>query len=126
MIFMDRDDAKEFLISCISSEAERQGSPLADVERKMLLWTEMYPIRSLPASELQKLADDFSEQFDDADFEAKITGLAKSAFARDETDDVNESIRSACQLLEKEDHYLNIMLQPALGARFRKKLFGIF
>ena len=126
MIFTDRDDAKEFLIGRISNEAERQGSPLAEIEKKMLLWTEVYPIRGLPASELQKLAEEFSEQFDDAEFEAKVIGLAKSAFAREETEDVKESDRSAYQLLEKEDHYLNIMLGPALGAKARKKLFGIF
>jgi len=33
-------DAKEFLVSQIAGEAERQGQPLSDLERKMLYFSE--------------------------------------------------------------------------------------
>lgn len=126
MSFADRDDAKEFLISRIAAEAHRQGSLLADLEKKMLLWTESYPIRGIRPEELGKLHEDFSKQFNDAEFESRIAGLAKSAFESQESSVGRESFQSAFQYLEKEDHYINIMLQSALGPKLRKKLFGIF
>jgi hypothetical protein len=125
VIHTDRDDAKDFFIGRITEQAQLQGKPLSSIETRMLKWTEVLPIRDISADELPKIAEEFSATSDDDEFEQRIIELLKAAYAQNESRR-EEDYRSAYQLLAKEDHYLNVMLRPALESKLRKKFLGIF
>ena len=74
-------EAKEFLVSQIVEEAQRENIPLSEVERKMLYFTESG--WTLP--DIMKVSEDFDRENDQAEYERKIAKLvtkATGAFAR--------------------------------------------
>lgn len=125
MIFSDRDDAKDFFVNRLEEQARLDGEALTPVEIQMLKWTETYPIRGISPDELPVVQEEFSAGHDDAEFEKRITSMLRSAYARDK-EAMGEDYQSAYHLLAGEDHYLNVMLQPALGGVLRKKFLGLF
>lgn len=104
-------EAKEFLISKIVEEAHRENVPLSEVERKMLYFTESG--WTLP--DIMKVNEDFDSEYDQDEYEDKIKKLVTKAYgriskgSRDEYDRWWASIR----FLEREDHYLLVMIQSA-------------
>lgn len=74
----------------------------------------------------------FSEQYDDSEYEEKVAGLLKRAYDTDvkqapaNRKDVQDTWRTAFEVLSKEDHYILVMIQQALGGELRRKLFGLF
>ena len=110
-LFHGAREAKEFLISKIVLEAEREGVALSEVERKMLYFSETN--WTLP--DIQQIHDEFSSTCDQDDYEAKVVRLVRRAYrglskqSRDEYD----KWWSAVHFLSKQDHYVSVMISQA-------------
>lgn len=102
-------EAKKFLARKIVSEANLQGLPLSDGEQKLLLFSEQDP--ESPAD----IPDELLEGLD-YEYEKKITGLLKAAYARDRINPQQlEQYQDAMQKLKGSDHYILVMAGPALA-----------
>jgi hypothetical protein len=66
--FASARDAKEFIVSRITTEAQRQGVPLSEIERKMLYFSETE--WTLP--DMAEVNDAFDREYDQAAYERKI------------------------------------------------------
>ena len=117
-------EAKEFLISRIVAEAERENVLLSEVERKMLYFTESG--WTLP--DMMAVSEQFDSEYDQNVYEKKIAKLIRKAAKHDlkEFREEYDSWWSAIRFLKKEDHYILVMigiagLRPA-GDQLR--LFG--
>jgi len=104
-------EAKQFLVSRIVEEARRQQVPLSDLEQKMLFFSESYP--TLP--DMAKVAEKFESEYNDEEYEKKITQLSRSAYQRErkESPETAQLWKEAIEVLMKEDDYLLVMIdQP--------------
>jgi hypothetical protein len=117
-------EAKEFLISRIISEAQRENIPLSEVERKMLYFTESG--WTLP--DMTAVYEDFDRDYSQNKYEKKIAKLIRKAAKHDykESHENYDAWWSAIRFLKREDHYISVMigiagLRPA-GDQLR--LFG--
>ncbi|HEX3321929.1 MAG TPA: hypothetical protein VHR84_14570 [Terriglobales bacterium] len=106
--FDNARDAKEFLISKIVFEAERGGVPLSETERKMLYFTESG--WTLP--DIMDVSEKFDREYEQDRYEKKIAAKVANAYKQtihDSRDDY-EKWWSAIRFLEKEDHYLSVLI----------------
>jgi hypothetical protein len=117
-------EAKEFLISQVVEEAQRENIPLSEVERKMLYFTESG--WTLP--DMMKVYEDFDREYDQPKYEKKIAKLVTKANRRIRKGSGDDYARwwEAIRFLRREDHYISVMigiagLRPA-GDQLR--LFG--
>ena len=117
-------EAKEFLISRIVAEAERENAPLSEVERKMLYFTESG--WTLP--DIAEVSEDFDRQYDQNEYEKKIAKLIRKAAKHDrrESHDEYKAWWDAIRFLKKGDHYILVMIAIAgiRPAGDQLKLFG--
>jgi hypothetical protein len=106
--------ALEFLVSCVLREAELEGTPLSEVERKMLFFSETYPV--LP--DLEEVAQKFEEECDQDQYEEKMAALSRNAYQRlkQESPDMVRRWIEAIKVLGSEDHYLLVFIfNPGSG-----------
>jgi hypothetical protein len=129
MTFQNALQAKEFFVSRVVAAARRGNISLSELEVKNLYFTEAGS--DAKPEYLEDMAH-FEEQFNSNEYEEKISGLLKRAYEHDVkhpqeigTEDAREAYRIAYEVLSREDHYILIMIQDALGGKVRKKLFGI-
>jgi hypothetical protein len=101
-------DAKEFLVSQIAGEAERQGHPLSDLERKMLYFSES----GWTIPDALDVSTAFDREYDTDQYEQKIAGLAQAARTR-ATGETAARWTSAIDKLAEGDHYISITLGEA-------------
>ena len=111
---MDSAAAKQFLISKVVEEAEFEQVPLSEVEKKMLYFTEVHP--SLP--DIYDVNTEFERSYDSDQYEAKVAGILRKARDRDiEKSPIGEQQwKDALSALQKEDHYILVMVNQAFGA----------
>jgi hypothetical protein len=104
-------EAKEFLVSRIVQEAQQDGVPLSEVERKMLYFTET--AWTLP--NIMEVSDEFDRTYDQEEYEQKIAGLIKNTGKRARKENREEYGRwwDAIRVLSKEDHYILVMIRRA-------------
>jgi hypothetical protein len=109
---LQAQQAKEFLISRVLEEAQRENVPLSEVERKMLYFTETQ--ESLP--DIYEVNDQFERECDGTQYERKIAGLLRNARERGRQESSNAETRweNAIADLRKEDHYLLVMVDQSL------------
>jgi hypothetical protein len=109
--FSSAREAKEFLVSTIVDEAQRENMPLSDLERKMLYFSENYS--SLP--DIMDISDEFDRTYDLGEYENKIARLIKSAGKRIHKESHEEYKKwwDAVRILKKEDHYILVMVKRA-------------
>jgi hypothetical protein len=104
-------DAKEFLVNRIVTEAQREGVPLSETERKMLYFSET--AWTLP--DIAEVGEAFDRDYDQARYEEKIRGLARNFRAdsrknnRSDFDAWTEAVRT----LDREDHYVLVLISAA-------------
>jgi hypothetical protein len=111
------EKAIEFLVGEVVKEANRDGAPLSEVERKMLFFSETG--WTLP--DMAEVANTFHREYQDAEYERKIVGLIRAARKRaDETKAATWS--QAVERLAEGDHYLLVMIDRAGVSRSR----GVF
>jgi hypothetical protein len=104
-------EAKEFLISEIVAEAQRDNVLLSEVERKMLYFTESG--WTLP--DIMKVSEDFDREYDQDKYEQKIAKLVTNAdkSLREGSRDDYDRWWAAIRFLQQEDHYILVMIRLA-------------
>jgi len=109
--FHSGQEAKEFLVAQIVEEAQRDNLPLSEVERKMLYFTESG--WTLP--DIMKVNEDFDREYDQDEYEHKIAKLVATADKRIRKGVRNDydRWRAAIRFLEREDHYILVMIRLA-------------
>ncbi len=115
--------AKDYLVSQIVDEAQREQVPLSDVERKMLYFTETKAM----SQDMVEASDAFDRDYDQEAYEKKIAKLIRKAASRARKAGEYHDWRNAIRVLQKGDHYLLVMIRIA-GLRpphDSLKLFGI-
>jgi hypothetical protein len=101
-------EAMEYLAGRIASEAEWEGMPLSEVERKMLYFTESG--WTLP--DMKKVSAEFDRDYDQDIYERKIARLVSNIQARDNAQSKMEQEvwDSAVEKLSEGDHYLLVLI----------------
>jgi hypothetical protein len=116
-------EAKEFLISELVAEAQRENVALSEVERKMLYFTESG--WTLP--DMMQVSEDFDREYDQAEYERKIAKLITKADTRIRNGSREDYDRwwAAIRFLQREDHYISVMIRLA-GLRPRGDQLRLF
>jgi hypothetical protein len=116
-------EAKEFLISEIVAEAQRENVPLSEVERKMLYFTESG--WTLP--DIMEVSENFDREYDQDKYERKIAKLVTQADRRMRkgSRDDYDKWWAAIRFLQREDHYILVMIRLA-GLRPRGDQLRLF
>jgi hypothetical protein len=120
-------EAKDYLAGRIAAEAERDGIPLTDVERKMLYFTETG--WTLP--DMKQVSSEFDRDYDQGEYEQKIGGLVSKIQSRlrDQGESEGENWDRAIMKLSRGDHYLLVLVdgeQPTQkGAKHNLKVLVI-
>jgi hypothetical protein len=104
--FSSGREAKEYLITQIVLEAEREGTPLSDTERKMMYFSET--AWTLP--DIWDVNEVFERDYDQTAYEAKIGELARKARTRGAAANELEVWKEAVRVLKRDDHYLLVLL----------------
>jgi hypothetical protein len=108
--FHSTREAKEFLVSQIVEQAQHDNVVLSEVERKMLFYTESG--WTLP--DIESVQEEFDRDYDQTRYERKIARLIKHAYRHDlKLPDQYDSWWSAIHLLQKQDHYILVMIRQA-------------
>jgi hypothetical protein len=112
--FASSREAKEFLISKIVEEAQRENISLSDTERKMLYFSET--AWSLP--NIYEVNEAFERNYSQPEYEAKIAILIRSFRTRNRKPTSQElaSWNEALHAIEQEDHYLLVLIKIADGS----------
>ena len=100
---------KDYLAGLIAEQAALEGAPLADVERKMLYFTEDGGL----SAEMAAVSEEFDRDYDQDAYETRIGGLVSRLIARDENEELRENWDAAVDKLSRGDHYLLILLDAA-------------
>lgn len=120
-------DAKDFLAGKIAEEAEREGTPLTEVERKMLYFSETG--WTLP--DMKEVSAEFDRGYDQVEYEQKIGGLAATlqAHLEIEGEQARQAWDQAIEKLSQGDHYMLVLVNaantPQKGAKHNLKMVSI-
>jgi hypothetical protein len=116
--------AKEFLVSKIVAEAQRENAPLSEIERKMLYFSETG--WTLP--DIAEAYEEFDREYDQDKYEKRIASLIRKADkrARKESREDHDAWWAAVRFLKSEDHYISAMIRIASlrPAGDQLRLFG--
>jgi hypothetical protein len=107
--FATTREAKEYLIGVITADAERQGPPLSETERKMLYFSET--AWTLP--DIDQVSLDFDLECDAERYERKMGTLARRCeqhLRRTNRESFN-LFHQAERMLREEDHYLLVLIR---------------
>lgn len=108
MPFSSQREAKQFLADKIIAEADREGLPLSNIERRMLLFSVDEP------ETMEGFPENVSMDVDEA-YEKKITALLKAAYARDkDIPGEGQNYKDAYDKLAEGDHYISVMAGSVL------------
>ncbi len=108
MTFSSQLEAKRFLAAKITSEAEREGAALSDVDKRMLLFSEQEPESTVG------FPDGFLDDIDE-EYERRVTSLLKAAYTRDRDNPLErQQYEDAMKALDGSDHYILVMAEAAL------------
>lgn len=107
--FADEREAKEFAIELIASEADREGAPLSELERKMLYFSE----NGWTTPGMPETAQRFESEYDSEQYQKKIAVLTKKLQKRLKSDDPKKlkAWSDALKKLSEGDHYLLVLVQ---------------
>jgi hypothetical protein len=115
-------EAKNFLVDRIKQQAQLEGTPLSDLEVRMLYFTE----NEEPTEDPIALNAEFEEQYDTNQFEQKISKLMRRAYkaACAEGDSTKKQWNASMRRLSQGDHYLPVMwdVRPPVGISKGKAL----
>jgi hypothetical protein len=116
--FADDREALDFIASRIADEAQRDGVPLSEVERKMLYFSET----AWTLSDIWKASDEFDREYEQTAYERKISKLIQKAVARAKKlkDEEFDGWNAAVHLLSEHDRCILVMIRQAgVGLTFR-------
>ena len=105
---MNSREAKDFLVEQVLRQAPIESVPLSDIEKRMMYFTEGSDAVEDPVS----LSEEFGEQCNTAEYEAKISRLLKHARGRVKAQKGAdwETWNEAVAVLREGDHYILVML----------------
>ena len=115
---MNALEARDFLLQQTVEQAALEHVPVSDLERRMMYFTESGDGPEDPIA----LNDAFEAQYDNDEYEAKISKLVSNAYRRPK-DENHQSARTwdeAVRELRQGDHYVLILLgdsPPTLSLR---------
>lgn len=111
--FATSREAKEFLVSRIVTEAQREGVPLSEIEAKMLYFSETH----WAPPDFMEVNDAFERDYDNAEYEQKVAALIRNfrTDARKNNRDEFDAWKEAFNTLRSEDHYLLVLISIADG-----------
>jgi hypothetical protein len=104
---MQVSEAKDFLVKQATEQAQLEGVPLSDLERRMMYFTEGPDAVEDPVS----LNEEFEKKYDTTEYEAKLAKLLANAYKRlkiESPASVTEWDK-AIETLQKGDHYLLVL-----------------
>lgn len=109
--FHNAREAKEFLVSRIASQAQLEGVPLSEIERKELYFSET----AWRPPDMARVNGEFERSIDQDDYETKIVALIRNARRRDQEASSQEAALwpDAIAILAREDHYILVMIRRA-------------
>jgi hypothetical protein len=105
-------EAKEYLAGMIVEEANRNGAPLTEVERKMIYFTETG--WTLP--DMKGVSAEFDRDYDQAEYEQRIAstvGKVQDSLAADGRQEERANWARALEKLGEGDHYLLVLIGAA-------------
>jgi hypothetical protein len=102
------NEAKDFLVRQTAEQAEREGVPLSDLEKRMMYFTESEDAVEDPIA----LNEEFEAECDTPEYEKKIAGLTTRAYKRLKKEDPDRASLwdDAVRELDEGDHYISLML----------------
>lgn len=100
-------EAKDFLVQQTAEQAALENVPLSDLEKRMMYFTETDECPEDPIA----LNDAFETEYDNDEYEAKISKLMRHARSRikKENPEAARKWKEAIQELSKGDHYIMIL-----------------
>lgn len=109
--FHSGQEPKEFLISKIVAGAQSENISLSEVERKMLYFTETG--WTLP--DIMEVSAAFDREYDQDAYEQKIAEVVARTYKHilKNSRDEYETWWAAIRFLQKEDHYILVMIALA-------------
>ena len=115
---MNPKEAKDFLADQAAQQAALDRTPLSDLERRMMYFTESDPDSCVDPFSLN---DEFEEKYDTTEYEAKMSRLLHRAYKRSNVENPGRRLQwdEAISTLEKGDHYILLLWgqHSAMGAR---------
>ncbi len=116
--FASPREAKEFLIARIVSQAEHDGVPLSEVERKMLYFSET----GWAPADMAAVNEEFERNYDQSEFEQKMAKVIRGIRAPSQGGNDEGSWEEAVRTVRTEDHYLLVLIDLA-GVRPASRRF---
>jgi hypothetical protein len=115
---MNTKEAKDFLADQAAQQAALDSTPLSDLERRMMYFTESDPDSCHnPIS----LNEEFEDKYDTVEYEAKMARLLRRAYERLKAENARGKLQwdEAISTLEKGDHYVLLLWgrHSSIGAR---------
>lgn len=109
---MNTKQAKDFLAEQTVEQAALEGVPLADVEKRMMYFTES---DTSSCDNPIELNDEFEAQYETKEYETKISRLLHHAYKRlkEENPEGGRNWDQAIRTLRKGDHYLLVMVDQS-------------
>jgi hypothetical protein len=100
-------EAKDFLVAQTVEQAELEGLPLSDLEKRMMYFTEGKEALEDPTA----LNDEFEAQYDTTKYEKKISRLMAHAYKRLRKENSEKAVLwdKAIRTIRKGDHYLSVL-----------------
>jgi hypothetical protein len=105
---MTAQEAKDFLVGQAAQQASLDGVSLSDLEKRMMYFTESADATEDPVA----LNNAFEAQYNNAEYEAKVSRLLSHAFLRvkKENPETSRHWIAAVKTLRKGDHYILVLL----------------
>jgi hypothetical protein len=105
---MNTKEAKDFLADQAAQQAALDHTPLSDLERRMMYFTESDPASCADPITLNA---EFEEKYDTAEYEAKMSQLLSHAYKRLKAENPAGKLQwdEAISTLEEGDHYLLVL-----------------
>ena len=109
---LNTKQAKDFLVEQTVEQAALEGVPLADVEKRMMYFTES---DTSSCDNPIELNDEFEAQYETKEYENKISRLLHHAYKRlkEENPERVRNWDQAIRTLRKGDHYLLVMVDQS-------------
>ena len=106
---MNTKQAKDFLADQAAQQAALDRTPLSDLEKRMMYFTESDPAS---CDDPVSLNDEFEEKYLTAEYEAKMSRLLKRAYKRLKTENPGGKLQwdDAISTLKKGDHYVLLLV----------------
>ena len=114
-------EAKDFLVQQTAEQAALENVPLSDLEKRMMYFTETGECPENPIT----LNDAFEAEYDNDEYEAKVSKLMHHAYLRNKKENP-ESLRrwkEAMRELSKGDHYILVLCKD--GSSLRSPSVGV-